>query len=346
MADGTTYVSRDNIGYSLYDFMDQLDSLIQTDPTFYRRYEKRTKEFYAAWEDKGMADWEFTRLKAPVDPRTDDEYNIIMIGSSFCYYYVEELYALLTEAGYKNVNVCNVYYSGCPMVSHYNWWVNGQSNYEFYITDENGRRQPAGRNVSLEYCLAQGDWDVISIQESLFKNYPFDTAEQILANNQLYRDALIPYIQQRFPDADVYWRQNWSAEIGFVRNDLTITADLQKTFEAKEEAAAKAIAQQYGIKYVNNAAAWAIARQSDLVTDLCARFGIAEFGGANSGDGYHDGDIGGGQYLNACLWYEILTGKSSVGKTFTAEALGYELSPELVKVLQEAAHQAAQALKN
>ena len=57
----------------------------------------------------------------------------------------------------------------------------------------------------------------------------------------------------------------------------------------------------------------------------------------DKGDYGHDGDIGGGQYLNACVWYEILTGNSCVGNTFRPS---YELSEEKIAVLQAAAHQA------
>ena len=81
---------------------------------------------------------------------------------------------------------------------------------------------------------------------------------------------------------------------------------------------------------------------------LCARIGENGFAGPNGGDGYHDGDIGGGQYLNACVWYETLTGESCVGKTFkvktyhndkdAAYAPYYELSAELVDALQKVAH--------
>lgn len=52
------------------------------------------------------------------DPAQDDTLNILMIGSSFCYYYVEELWGMLDAAGIK-ARVCNVYYSGCPLESHW-----------------------------------------------------------------------------------------------------------------------------------------------------------------------------------------------------------------------------------
>ena len=45
------------------------------------------------------------------DPALDDTLNLLMIGNSGCYYYVEELYGLAEAAGIK-MRVCNVYYSG------------------------------------------------------------------------------------------------------------------------------------------------------------------------------------------------------------------------------------------
>ena len=67
----------------------------------------------------------------------------------------------------------------------------------------------------------------------------------------------------------------------------------------------------------------------------------------NQGDGYHYGDIGGGQYLNACVWFEILTGKSCIGNPYRPLYMDDpELSPseELVLMLQKAAHEAVAKL--
>ncbi len=60
------------------------------------------------------------------------------------------------------------------------------------------------------------------------------------------------------------------------------------------------------------------------------------------GDYLHDGDIGGGQYLNACLWFEYLTHRSCVGNTW--RPADYTLSEDFVATLQEQAH--AFMLKN
>jgi hypothetical protein len=52
--------------------------------------------------------------------------------------------------------------------------------------------------------------------------------------------------------------------------------------------------------------------------------------------------VGGGQYLNACVWFEVITGKSCVGNSFRPD---YALSAEKVEVLQQAAHQAVEDMK-
>ena len=84
------------------------------------------------------------------DPAQDDVINVLLVGNSGCYYYVEELYGIAKAAGI-DMRICNVYYSGCSMEKHYKWWLSGEANYDFYVTDENGRNKTDGCN--LEYCF-------------------------------------------------------------------------------------------------------------------------------------------------------------------------------------------------
>ena len=56
------------------------------------------------------------------DPAADDTLNILMIGNSFCYYYPDELYGMLSAVGIK-ARICNVYASGCKIDEHWDWWI-------------------------------------------------------------------------------------------------------------------------------------------------------------------------------------------------------------------------------
>ena len=361
--DGKAYISTDNVGLSLYQIMKSLDSLIMTKPLQYRKFNQIAREFYEKWKDNGMGDWKFKKI-----PKSEDDgvINVLMVGSSFCYYYVQELYALGQAAGI-DIRVCNLYYSGCPLEKHYTWWAGGNSNYQYYETYHDGRKLTS--NVSLEWGLAQQDWDFISLQESSsrsFENYP-NHAE----NTRNYWEPLLDYFIEQFPDAQVLWHQPWTYQVVHGKAGTTYTPELQQSNQDKIEYFCKAICDNYNkngetlVQRVNTGTAWQIMRNTYDYDFLTCRLGKTnDDGTAHGGDGYHDGDIGGGQLLNACVWFEIITGKSCVGNTYIPEysttatlsdALlaelsvvktdeGYALSQELVTKIQLAAHEAVKQL--
>ncbi|MBQ3252339.1 MAG: DUF4886 domain-containing protein [Oscillospiraceae bacterium] len=339
-------MAENQIGSSLHDTMKLMDQKIASDPTNYRRLTLPLRQLHNAWKEDGMQTWEFTKIP---EPEKDDVIDVLMIGSSFCYYYVEELYGLAEAAGVK-MRVCNVYYSGCRYEWHYTWWKQGKSNYEFYqVTDSSGRKKTNG--TSLEYCLAQGDWDVISIQESTSLIYNVGAQKHLNATRAM-RNELIGYLQEQFPNAKTYWHQPWSYQIGYKSGNKEVN-----TFEQQQERMmairefALGVCAENGTGRVNTGEAWQLFRKnyvqtgdSGLTDTLCARLGV---GTNDVGDYYHDGDIGGGQYLNACVWFETIMndldpGKNytCVGNTFRPNYKGKTLSETLIAALQESAHQA------
>ena len=81
--------------------------------------------------------------------------------------------------------------------------------------------------------------------------------------------------------------------------------------------------------------AWQAARGDEKILDtLCGRI---KTGNLVQGDYYHDGDVGGGQYLNACVWFETLTGVSCLDNTYVPD---YELSADKMTLLKGYAHDA------
>ena len=331
--------SGDDIAYSLANVVASIDSKIMEEPLSYRKYTNAMRDYYAKWEET-MADWDLRKINTPVD---DGVIDVLMIGSSFCYYYVEEMVGLAQAAGIP-MRVCNVYYSGCPLEKHYNWWINGEANYQFFDTTvEKGRRQT--NNVGLEWCLAQGEWDVISLQQSTSatRNDP-----DHLETTRLYYTTLLNYLMEQFPDADMMWHQPWSYQIGYDRSGYQMTSFEQQQRDMElVQAYCMAICKEFGIQRVNTGEAWQIVRGEYGYDELCARLGK---GDNHEGDFYHDGDIGGGQYLNACVWFEIITGVSPVGNTYAPTynygGVTYELDSDITYAeLQEAAHKAVLQLR-
>ncbi len=266
------------------------------------------------------------------DPSQDDNLNVLMIGNSFCYYYVEELYGMLTAAGYKNVNICNVYYSGCTLEQHWTWWKNGIGNYEYFTTNETGRNKI--ESTTLEYCLKQHNWDFISLQDggSLLRNLG---AQARYAETKAYLTDLLCYIKEQYPLSRYLWHHTWTYQIGYYNGGYTMaTLEQQETEMQKKREFTGLVCKDYDLERVNSGEAWQIVRQSGY-DNLCARLAVNN----GEGDYYHDGDIGGGQYLNACVWFEAITGESCIGNTYRPD---YTLDESLIPTLQEAAHKAIQ----
>lgn len=342
LKDGSVVLSdteshEDDVAYSLYDLLATLDALIMEDPINYRPFTNSLRSFHTKWKDDGMGKWELNKIPDPGDNGVID---ILMIGGSFNYYYVEELYAMAEAAGIP-MRVCNLYYSGAGPKQHWTWWKNGESPCQFFNTDGNGRVKT--NNVGLEWALAQGEWDVLSLQ------YPSGTIKTATAQEgfdslDTYARELSDYLHQQFPDAMQCWGQVWGYQVGYNRDGFEVPdRETQLGLYQRHKELAYMAADAYNRVVIPCGEAWEFVRQGGY-DSLCNRLGK---GTNHEGDYYHEGDIGGGQYLNACVWFEMVTGESCVGNTYVPtyvyDGTTYGLLDSItVEALQNAAHQAVE----
>lgn len=298
-----------------------------------------------------------------VDRNGDSALKILMVGNSFCYYYVEELYGLLTERlpeGVKDVEIYNLYYSGCSVSQHFLWWVEKEANYELFKVDANGRQKLGGdKKWTLEDALAQGDWDYISLQGSVSGGSYLNASKRESTRDGIAQLAnhLLGRFHELYPKAQLLWHRTWFSEIGRVTSDgyVYTAEDGPKYNEGMQEICDYMCNEfdqdkPYDLKMVNSGAAWTKARELNETANLlpygglCARLGYSKFGDLreNSGDGYHDGDIGGAQLLNAYVWYMTITGDTDLTgfqyePVYSRKDQTYTLSKELIAMLKEAA---------
>ena len=285
-----------------------------------------------------------TNKKAEKDPTDDGVLRILMIGNSFCYYFTDELYGLLETAGVK-AEVCNVYYSGCKVDQHAEWLKSSMPNYVYVTITKEGKT--TNEKWSLKKCLADKEWDVITLQQHF---EPSVAADLNVAKEQTLKHTktLYDYLKENHPYADLYWQQTWAYQVGYAgpagmnTNQLS---DAQKVLTVEKQTltyhnikeVSLEVCKQNKVQRIPSGDAWQLARASSLIGDtLCNKEG------ENFGDNYHDGDTGGGQFLNACVWFEILTGKSCIDNTFQPS---YSLSENKKAALKAAAHQAVADMK-
>lgn len=273
------------------------------------------------------------------DPAEDDIFNVLMVGHSGCYYYTDELYAVAKAAGVK-MRVCNVYYSGCPLEKHWTWWKNGEAHYEFFVVDDDGKHE--FNDVDLKFCMEQYNWDVITLMENS-KIVRKTSGKDAFADNEMYIADLFGYFEEQYPQTTILWNQAWAYQVGYDKTDengyKVDTAEEQAAFAARRKEFALCVTEKFGVGRVPGGDAWQIVRTKYGYDNMCARMGSNN----NQGDYSHDGDIGGGQYLNACVWFETLTGQSCIGNTWRPK---YQLSEDLIAMFQQAAHEAVENMNN
>ena len=307
---------------------------------------------------------EGTTLAQEDNYKPDSTLRILMVGNSFCYYYVEELYELLMEnppEGITAVEIYNLYYSGRSLSTHYDrWFRNKPGDYDLFKVDATGRQKmDTYQKWTLEQALVQANWDYISLQGSVAGGSYMNVNKREATRDGIVEMAepLLDRFHELHPQAQLLWHRTWFSEIGRIGSDGYV---YKEEDGPKYDAGMQEICdymcnefdknKPYDLKIVNSGAAWTQARKLNETANLlpygglCARLDINRFGDMrmNSGDGYHDGDIGGGQLLNAYMWYMAITGNTdltaskyvSVYKYVTLE---YPMSTELVDMLKTAA---------
>lgn len=306
--------------------------------------------------------------EVPTTPATPTKKirNILMIGNSFCYYFADEMVGLAKADG-QSITVGYLYKSGCRLYEHYDWMTNNTPDkYQFFVEKSPVHSQRT-KTVITNFAGAVNytDWDVISLQQH------FDPSEAV-EFNAAWNNAnptATPYVQKLYEyldansDADLYWHQTWAYQVGYKgaattnninNNFASVPAEKQVLDTAKQtlnyniiKQVAQKICADFNVDIIPSGDAWQLARQNAVIGDtLCNDTGRAKDPAVcpsnQYGDNYHDGGVGGGQYLNACVWYEVLFQKSCVGNSFRPTE--YKLDEAKVAALQQAAHEAVAAV--
>ena len=278
----------------------------------------------------------------------DGVMNILLIGNSSCYYWTDELWGMLDAAGYEEVNVYNLYYSGATLEQHYNWWKNGEGACELICVNAQGRNSMKG--IRLADALSLQDWDNISFLQA--SKYYLGNFEDAMASVTPYFGELLDFVKEKAPNAKIFWQESWASEFGYVRADFTMdTLEKQETMASMIQQVSAKVTETYGLPVVHISSIWQSVRNDAMFAQPGENSGMEKFTlctRLNSGklmdDFDHDGDVGGGQYLNACAFYEAFTGKDCRENTFrpkyTYLSMDYSLTEEEISALQNAAHSA------
>lgn len=237
---------------------------------------------------------------------------ILSIGNSFSQDAHKWLYDICKSAGKEIYNV-NLYYGGCTLYGHWNFYVNDKAEYDYEIKGEPVRK------ISLKEALTLEEWDVITYQQASPNCGKYETYEPFLSD-------LHKIVREACPNAKFYIHKTWAYESDFVSpNFENYNNDQKYMYDALCDANKKA-AESIGAPIIPS---------GDVIQYL--RDNTKEFDYKNGGlslnrDGFHL-TLDYGRYAAALTWYcKLFAGKAD-DVLFVPELCGDE---NLVNVIKSA----------
>ena len=129
---------------------------------------------------------------------------LLSISNSYGKNALWELYDICRSEGVKNVDIAVMYIAGCSLDQH---WENIQNNNAAYeVFRNNNGKWISTPNCTIDSLLAEGDWDVITTQNSSYwsgNSKGFDNL-----------DNVADYIKGKCPNSKLIWHHIWSYQEG------------------------------------------------------------------------------------------------------------------------------------
>ena len=268
--------------------------------------------------------------QATAQTKDDGTLRILAIGNSFSDDGTEYLPALLENLNVENVEVARLYVGGCTLEQHVNFYDNSEAAYKFY-------RSKAGENkwvenpekVTMQYALAMGEWDIITMQQASGFSGMYDSYTP-------YLGRLIEAVKKAQPQAELVWHMTWSySSDSNHKHYKHYNNDQQQMNSAIDNCLHTLLAEFDEIERII---------PSGTAVKSLRKSAINNYPKDLTRDGFHMGH-GAGRYALACTWYETLvepyTGKSMMGNTLRVCGGLVSVSDIVALYCQKAAKKAA-----
>ncbi|NBV23663.1 MAG: DUF4886 domain-containing protein [Proteobacteria bacterium] len=289
---------------------------------------------------------------ADAPAKTVKTVRLLTVGNSFSQNATRPLGNLVTNAGHVLIHQ-PVVVGGASLELH---WGRAAA----YEKDPQGTNGLYGKQ-SLKQMLTAKPWDFVTIQQASIKSHDVTTYRP-------FAKQLHDYIKQHAPKAEVLIHQTWAYRV----DDPRFAATAPKEGEPKTQAdmyrmltsAYTTIAAELGIRRLPVGDAfhladtdpkWGYQRDTkydyqnkdqttlpDQTHSLHVGWRMAKGKDGKNAlgmDGHHANMAG--EYLGACVWYEVLFGESVVGNGYVTPGL----DKTYARFLQETAHKAVEAAR-
>ena len=268
--------------------------------------------------------------QATAQTKDDGTLRILAIGNSFSDDGTEYLPALLENLNVKNVEVARLYVGGCTLEQHVNFYDNSEAAYKFYHSKAGENKWVENpEKVTMQYALAMGEWDIITMQQASGFSGMYDSYTP-------YLGRLIEAVKKAQPQAELVWHMTWSySSDSNHKHYKHYDNDQQQMNSAIDNCLHTLLAEFDEIERII---------PSGTAVKSLRKSAINNYPKDLTRDGFHMGH-GAGRYALACTWYETLvepyTGKSMMGNTLRVCGGLVSVSDVVALYCQKAAKMAA-----
>ena len=204
----------------------------------------------------------------------------------------------------------NLYYGGCTIDQHYNFYNNDNANYIFY----RNMTKYVSVNVTLKNVLEAAQFDIITFQQGSYSSDKYSNYSNL--------DNLMAIVRSYQPNAEFMIHQTWGyCEERSLQKGYTTSADM---FKKVEECYAQAAADNGNLTILKSGKAIETAKTKYGYTD--------DYGNTNSIYSDFNSHLAPkGDYIAGCVWIETIFGVDARNTSFTNNFADAD-------VLQEIAH--------
>ena len=247
----------------------------------------------------------------------DNSIKILAIGNSFSVDAMEYLYEILSDLGYDEIVLGNLYIGGCTLDTHASNFKNNSASYTYYLNTDGTWSNTASYKP---YDALFGEqWDIITMQQGSPKSglpESYDT----------HLKSLVSSVKVYSPDAELAWHMTWAYQSNSTHSGFANYNKDQMTMY-------NAIVNSVQTKVVPSGNFSKIIPNGTAVQNMRTSF----VGDNLTRDGYHMSyDMG--RYLTALGYAKALTGRD-LGKV-TYIPSGYTYPQNAILAMKDAVNKA------
>lgn len=258
----------------------------------------------------------------PYEP--DDTLKILAVGNSFSEDALTYLYNIAKSGGIEKIVLGNVFIGGGTMRQH---WENNENGVKCTYQKRNNKSTIDTYSRTLESCIKDEDWDIITLQQGSGSSGMPDTYEPYLTNllNLIKGNA-------KNPNVKIGWHMTWAYQQNTTHNEFVNYNKNQMTMY-------NAIVSTVQQKVIPTESFDFIIPSGTAIQNMRTSY----IGDTLTRDTYHMSYVT-GRYITGLMWYRIITGQPVDGITYIPSPNGADkLTAASIRAAKEAVNNAAEA---